>query len=399
MSHTRASVRLKPGRDRPLRRKHPWIFSGAIESVAGEPGPGSIIEIVSADGEWLAYAAYSPHSQIRGRVLSWDRQSTPDEDFLQSRITEAIQARSAWLGSSRSNAWREVFSESDGLPGLIVDRYADIRVIQLHTVWADTMRDPIVRVLAGSGDCSAIYERSDLDVRRLEGLESQSGLLWGDYGGSPVEITEGSLRYLVDIESGHKTGFYLDQKENRAWLGRFGVAGDVLDAFSFTGAFSIVALAAGARHVTAIDSSGPALEMAAGHVRLNGVDPDRFEAIEDDVFSALRGLRDRRAAFDLIILDPPKFAATTSQVGRASRAYKDINMLALKLLKPGGYLATFSCSGGVGSELFQKIVADAAVDAGVQASILHHFHQAADHPVRLSFPESQYLKGFFLQTV
>ncbi|MFN2275307.1 MAG: class I SAM-dependent rRNA methyltransferase [Anaerolineales bacterium] len=390
-------LRLKPGRERPLQRKHPWIFSGAVQSIDGQPGSGEIVEVLSSAGDWLGYAAYSPSSQIRGRVISWDSNVPVDSDLIHTRILQAIEHRHQWLKAARSNAVREVFSESDGLPGLIVDRYDEVRVVQLHTAWADSVRDVILDTLVQTGDVSLVYERSDADVRKLEGLDLRAGVMWGESKDSPVEITEGALRFAVDIQSGHKTGFYLDQKENRLWLGSTSLTGEVLDAFAYTGAFSMVCLAAGAEHVTAIDSSHPALQRAAEHARLNGFDPDRLDTIEDDVFHALRNLRDRMASFNLIVLDPPKFAATTAQVGRASRAYKDINLLALKLLKPGGLLCTFSCSGGVSGELFQKIVADAALDAGVQASIVHHFHQASDHPVPLAFPESEYLKGFLVR--
>lgn len=390
-------IRLKPGREKPLLRRHPWIFSGAVERVDGSPPSGAVCDVLSSSGEWLAYAAYSPQSQIRGRVLGWRREIPIDEPLIRERIASAIASRAAWQAAGASNAWREVFSESDDLPGVIVDRYDDIRVLQLHTAWSEAERDLILDALTAHGDCRAVYERSDLDVRRLEGLEQRTGLLWGEYDGTPVPIQEGGLQFLVDIEHGHKTGFYLDQRESRAWLGRLSPSAQVLDAFAYTGAFSLVCLQAGSEHVTAIDSSGPALRRAAEQVRLNRFQDERFEAVEADVFSALRGLRDRARSFDLVILDPPKFAATTSQVGRAARAYKDINLLGLKLLNPGGLLASFSCSGGVSTELFQKILADAALDAGVQASIVHRFHQAADHPVQLSFPESEYLKGFLLQ--
>jgi 23S rRNA (cytosine1962-C5)-methyltransferase len=392
-----ASIRLKAGRERPLKRRHPWIFSGAIESVHGDPAAAESVDVFSSQGEWFATAAYSPHSQIRGRVLSWDRDQEIGPEFIRARIDQALRNRVPWQKLGESNAWREVFSESDGMPGLIVDRYDDVRVVQFHTAWADSERDTIVQALSERGDCRLIYERSEAEVRQLEGLESRSGVLWGEYESNPIEIFEGDLRYLVDIQSGHKTGFYLDQKENRAWLRRMVSAGSVLDAFAYTGSFSLVCLKAGAEHVTAIDSSRSALEMAQKNLDLNRLEPDRFDVLEEDVFTALRGFRDRGASFDLIILDPPKFAATAAQVGRASRAYKDINLLAMKLLKPGGTLATFSCSGGVSGELFQKIVADSALDAGVQAAIRHHFHQACDHPVQLAFPESQYLKGFLVQ--
>ena len=391
------SIRLKPGRERPLKRRHPWIFSGAIESVAGDPAAASIVDVFSSHGEWFAHAAYSPHSQIRARVLSWDRDQEVGSEFIHARIDQAFKKRLPWRHLGTSNAWREVFSESDGLPGLIVDRYDDVLVVQFHTAWADSERDTVVQALSEHGDCRLIYERSEAQVRQLEGLETRSGVLWGEVESAPIEIFEGELRYLVDIQSGHKTGFYLDQKENRSWLRGVVPAGEVLDAFAYTGAFSMVCLKAGAERVTAIDSSHSSLEMALKNLELNHLQRDRFDVVEEDVFHALRGLRDRAAAFDLIVLDPPKFAATTAQVGRASRAYKDINLLALKLLKPGGMLATFSCSGGVSGELFQKIVADAALDAGVQAGILHHFHQSRDHPVQLAFPESEYLKGFLLQ--
>jgi 23S rRNA (cytosine1962-C5)-methyltransferase len=334
---------LKSGRERPVLRRHPWIFSGAIEKILGEPGIGETVEVFSHEGDWLARAAYSPNSQIRARIWTWDKQEKVDADFFRHRIERSIRARHRLALAPDLTAYREIHAESDGLPGLIVDRYDDERVLQLLSAGAEQWREVIVESLKERGDCDGIFERSDVDVRQLEGLTPRVGHLWGDEPSESLVIAEYGLRFRVDVHRGQKTGFYLDQRENRRCV-RDGIeGGEVLDCFAYTGGFSVAALAVGANRVLSIDSSGPALKLAAENVRLNDLPLDHCEWIEGDVFEELRKLRDRGRNFDAIILDPPRFARRSSHVQRASRAYKDINLLAFKMLRPEGLLFTFSC--------------------------------------------------------
>lgn len=390
-------MRLHPGREKPLLRRHPWVFSGAVSEVEGNPAPGDVVDVRASDGAWLARAAYSPHSQIRARVLSWIEDEEVDEGFIRDRIARSIARRQTILSRSITNAQREVFSESDELPGLIVDRYDTVRVLQLTTAWADGQRGLLADLFMGLGGCTSVYERSDAEVRTLEGLQPREGHLAGEPVQAAILIEESELRFLVDVIRGHKTGFYLDQRANRVAVAAHAAGRQVLDAFCYSGSFGIACLAAGASHVTFLDSSPSALEQVEAHLDLNALDSGRHDLLQEDVFLALRSMRDRRAQYDMIILDPPKFAATSAQAGKASRAYKDINLLALKLLRPGGLLATFSCSGGVSPALFQKILADAAQDAQVSCRIIERYGQAADHAVALNFPESSYLKGLLVQ--
>lgn len=386
------SLVLKSGRDRPILRRHPWIFSGAIAEVQGDPQPGETVEVYGASGEWIAQAAYSPESQIRARIWTWDKDEAVDEDFFQSRIKQALSLRTGLAIDPNVDSYREVYAESDLLPGLIVDRYNAFRVVQLLSQGVERYRDMIVDVLSREPSIAGIYERSDVDIRSLEGLSARAGTLWGHQPDPRLMIRQDNLRFWVDLHHGHKTGFYLDQRRNRQAVQRW-ISGDVLDAFCYTGSFSIAALAAGADTLVSVDTSSQALELCAENIDLNEFDRGKAELVEADVFQFLRSCRDARRSFDTIILDPPKFAATSAQVNRATRGYKDINLLAFKLLRPGGTLVTFSCSGGISSDLFQKIVADAALDAGVEASILEILGQADDHPIRLQFPEGRYLKG------
>jgi 23S rRNA (cytosine1962-C5)-methyltransferase len=388
------SIVLKPGRDKPLRRRHPWVFQSAIAETRGNPGSGETVEILTEDGGWLARGAYSPKSKIRCRVWAWDPKTEIPSPFFSSRLERALRFREDLFKGGQTSAYREVFAESDGIPGLIVDRYANFRVIQFLTAGVERWRETIVGLLAARGDCEGVYERSDVDVRELEGLELKSGLLWGKQPHEDVIVSEGKLSYAVDITGGQKTGFYLDQRDNRQALSDWLTPGGrVLDCFSYTGGFSVAALAAGAKEVLAIDSSASSLRGAERNVRLNGLDESRFSTRAEDAFTALRSLQDAGEVFDVIILDPPKFAPTPAHVHKASRGYKDINLFAFKLLAPGGKLFTFSCSGGVQASLFQKIVADAALDAGREVKAVHWLSQPADHPVALNFPESRYLKG------
>jgi 23S rRNA (cytosine1962-C5)-methyltransferase len=385
---------LKPRRERSVLRRHPWIFSGAVAEVVGDPQPGETVVVVSSTDSWLARAAYSPHSQIRARVWTWDEKEIVDEAFLARRLEAALERRVSLRREAELTAYREVHAESDGLPGVVVDRYNEFRVVQFLTAGAERWRPAIVAALDGRGDCAGIYERSDVDVREKEGLAPRSGSLSGAEPPSEgVVIQESDLRFRADLRRGQKTGFYLDQRQNRALVRRWVSGGQVLNAFAYSGGFTVPALLAGAERVVSLDTSEAALGQAAENVRLNGLPLERCEWIAGDAFRELRRMRDRGRTFDVVILDPPRFAATASQASRAARGYKDINLLAFKLLRDGGLLITFSCSGGVGPELFEKIVAGAALDAGVEAQILSWLGQPEDHPVALNFPEGRYLKG------
>ena len=367
------------------------MFSGAVAKAEGNLGSGETVRVVSHDGEFLALAAFSPQSQIRARVWSWDQAEQIDVKFIADAVKHAAARR------ENATATRLIHGEVDGLPGMVVDRYNDTAVVQLLSAGAEQWRDTIADALAALPGITNVYERSDADVRRLEGLDSRTGALRGSAPNAALMIEEGGVRYHVDIAAGHKTGFYLDQSVNRARVGADAKDRDVLNCFCYTGGFSIAALKGGAKSALSIDSSGPALELARENVRINALDESRAEWLEADVFKALRELRDQGRTFDLIVLDPPKFAPTPATVERAARAYKDINLLGFKLLRPGGKLYTFSCSGGVSADLFQKIVAGAAVDAGVEARIEARLCAAPDHPVLLNFPEGEYLKGLVLQ--
>ena len=390
-----SSLLLKKGRDKSLRRRHPWIFSGAVEKVNGKPGAGETVELLEG-GKKLAQAAYSPKSQIRARVWTFDPAEPVDAGFFRGRIQKAIALREALPAAKHTNALRLVHGESDGLPGLVVDRYADVLVAQFLAAGVERWRDPILDALNELSGCEAIFERSDAEVRKLEGLEARVGFARGNRNAARCPIIEYGLNFRVDVEQGQKTGFFLDQRENRQRVRALAAGREVLDGFSYTGGFSVAALAGGAKRVTAIESSAAALEVAKENLAANPLDASKVDFVQADVFAQLRTLRDQNAKFGLIVLDPPKFAPSAAQVQKAARAYKDINLWALKLLAPGGLLATFSCSGGVSAELFQSIVAGAALDAGGDAKIIERFGAAADHPVALEFPEGEYLKGLLV---
>lgn len=389
---TMADIILNPARGKSLIQRHPWIFSGAVQKVRGNPGQGETVDVISSDGAWLGRGAYSPESQIRVRIWTFDQAQKIDAEFFRARLAGSLEARRV-MGLESANALRLVNSESDGLPGLIVDRYADYLVCQFLSAGAEFCKKTILSELQGLIPCRGIYERSDADVRLKEGLSPTTGCISGDEPPDAIEIVENECHYLVDIRQGHKTGFYLDQRDNRACLARYATGKEVLNCFSYTGGFAIAALKAGASRAVNIDSSKGSLELASRNAGLNGIAEGVMENTEGDVFSLLRLYRDSRKSFDIIVLDPPKFAESRSQVARASRGYKDINLLALKLLRPGGLLFTFSCSGLMEQGLFQKIVADAALDAGREARIIHWLTQASDHPASLNFPEAGYLKG------
>ncbi len=393
-----SQIILKPGRDRSARIKHPWIFAGAIDRVEGDPGTGETVGVLSAEGEFLGKAAYSPHSNIRARL--WTSENIEiGPGVFKERIQKAIAARGRLFQGLDDTALRLIYAESDGLPGFIVDRYGAVLVIQCLTAGAEFWREVFVAALLDLTGCDHVYERSDLDVRALEGLPPRAGQLHGVPVPEELEIVENGLRFLVNVKTGQKTGFYLDQRNNRQQVRQWVAGVSVLNCFCYTGGFTVYALAGGASQVLSVDSSSEALEVGKRNLALNNLPPAKAEWLEGDVFFVLRKLRDQKRSFDAVILDPPKFAPTAAQAEKAARGYKDINLLAFKLLNPGGLLFTFSCSGGVSAELFQKIVAGAALDAKVDARIVAHLSQGPDHPIALNFPESAYLKGLICQVL
>ena len=392
-----AQLILQRGKDYSLVRRHPWIFAGSVERLAGKARPGDTVEVVSSKQQVLAKAAWSPESMIRARVWSFDPNEIIDNAFFKRRVAAAVARRGVLPRLTLEQGLRLIHAESDGLHGVIADKYGDTVVVQLTSAGADKWREAIADALLLATGCARIYERSDSDVRGLEGLEPRTGWLRGEAPAGEIVIDEHGVKMAVDILSGHKTGFYLDQRDNRGLLRELSAGRRVLNCFCYTGGFSLQALAGGAASVLSIDSSRPALDRAAANLALNPqLDATRAEWRCENVFDELRKLKAAGETFDLVVLDPPKFAPSASHAERASRAYKDINLHGCKLLAPGGLLMTYSCSGGVGLDLFQKIVADAALDAGRDARIIQRLQGAADHPIALAFPEGEYLKGLLL---
>lgn len=391
---------LQAGKERSLFRRHPWVFEGSIAHIEGRIRSGDTVTVLADDGRPLARAAWSPKSQIRARVWTFDAEEIIDDAFFKRRVQQAVDRRKALPALCDQQGLRLLHGESDGLPGVIADQYGDTVVVQLNSAGADKWRKAIVAALVRATGCLRVYERSDSDVRKLEGLASTVGWVHGDAppDGALLSIEEYGVRYGVDVVGGHKTGYYLDQRENRRLTRELASGRDVLNCFCYTGGFSLQALAGDARSVLSIDSSGPAIEGGQRNLALNPqLDASRAEWHEGDVFEALRRFRTEGRKFDLIVLDPPKFAPSAAHADRAARAYKDINLFGFRLLNPGGLLMTYSCSGGIGQELFQKIIAGAASDAGVDARIIQRLSAAADHPIGLAFPEGEYLKGLVLQ--
>jgi 23S rRNA (cytosine1962-C5)-methyltransferase len=387
-----ATVFLNPGKERAARQRHPWIFSGAVARVQGYVGRGDAVDVCDAQGEWLARGTWSSGSQIRARLFTWQPDEPLDSDLIGRRIERAIAAR-ALLGYGREgSAYRVIYAESDGLPGLVVDRYGEFLAVQLLTQGMAARAEPIVRLLAELLRPRGIYERSDAEVREKEDLPPAEGLLWGEEPPEALMVEQDGLRFAVDIRGGQKTGAYLDQAVNRHRVAAYCADRDVLDCFCYAGAFTLAVGRAGARHVTAVDSSAAALELLASNIALNDV-PAMIEPVAEDVFKRLRQYRHEGRQFDVVVLDPPKFAHSQGQIERAARGYKDINLIAMQILRPGGVLATFSCSGLVGADLFQKIVFGAALDSGRDVQIIERLTQAPDHPTLLTFPEGEYLKG------
>jgi 23S rRNA (cytosine1962-C5)-methyltransferase len=397
-NRSQAKVVLKRGREKPVLNRHPWILSGAIKNIEGECADGDIVTVVDSWGNFLAQGYLNRRSQITVRLLSWMEEETIDRGFFRHWLEQAIAIRRPLQKDPTTNAYRLVNAESDFLPGLVVDRYNEYLVTQFLTLGIEKWKGEIVSLLGELLPSRGIYERSDVDVREKEGLLPATGLLAGQERPALVHILENGHRFIVDIKQGHKTGFYLDQRENRQKLARndepYCRGKTVLNCFAYTGAFAVYAAGAGARKVVNVESSAEALKLAQRNMALNDFDGRDDEYVEGDVFHVLRQYRDEGRSFDLIVLDPPKFAHSQSQVQAACRGYKDINLLAMQMLRSGGILYTFSCSGSISPDLFQKVVFGASVDAGRDVQIIEKLTQGFDHPILLSFPESEYLKGF-----
>lgn len=403
-------VVLRRGRGKAARRHHPWVFSGSVDRIEGEPGMGDLVTVVSDRQEFLAWAHYSPHSQIRARLISWQESAVPEgADFWRDRLARAIGLRRELLADPTTTACRLLYAESDGVPGLIADLYASTLVIQCLTAGIAARRDLFVALLSdlvgARTELTTIYERSDVDVREREGLPEAAGLVYGTPPQQTITIQEHSLAFDVDVRQGHKTGFYLDQRDNRQRYcdivrsrAERVAPPSILNVFSYTGGFAVYGLAAGAASMLNVDTSEEALRLGQENLRLNGLELSASRDINGDAFQVLRDLRQEGRQYDVVVLDPPKFAFTSRDVKQASRGYKDINMQAMHLLKPGGLLFTYSCSGAISEDLFQKIVFGAALDTGRSVQMIGRMMQASDHPVALTFPEGAYLKGLICRT-
>ncbi|HJV50535.1 MAG TPA: class I SAM-dependent rRNA methyltransferase [Noviherbaspirillum sp.] len=396
------TITLKPGKEKSLLRRHPWVFPTAIDRIDGKPEeknkPGATAVVQSASGQFLARAAFSPQSQIRARAWSFNENEPVDHALIKRRVKKALAYRQSTVKDT--DAIRVIFGEADGFPGLVADWYGGAGgyvVCQFQSAGVEAWKAPIVQALIAETGCPNVYERSDASVREREGMPLVTGVLAGSEPPDETLVTENGVRYGVDIKHGHKTGFYIDQRDNRRLVMEHAAGRDVLNCFCYTGGFSLAALKGGANSVISIDSSGEALAIGQRNVALNGFDASKAEWWDADVFKTLRTLREQGKSFDLIVLDPPKFASSPGQVERAARAYKDINLLGFQLLRPGGLLFTYSCSGAISADLFQKIVAGAANDAKIDAFILRRLSAGIDHPMTTSFPEGEYLKGLMLQ--
>ncbi|MBH3083594.1 23S rRNA (cytosine(1962)-C(5))-methyltransferase RlmI [Serratia bockelmannii] len=385
---------LAKGREKSLLRRHPWVFSGAVQRVEGKAHSGETIDILDSQGKWLARGAYSPESQIRARVWTFQQDEEINIDFFIRRLQQAQSWRDWVAQRDGLDGYRLIAGESDGLPGITIDRFQNFLVLQLLSAGAEYQRPALLSALQHCYPECSIYDRSDVAVRKKEGLPLAQGPVLGDLPPEMLPITEHGMKLLVDIQQGHKTGFYLDQRDSRLAARNYSAGRRVLNCFSYTGAFAVSALMGGCAQVISVDTSQAALDIAKQNVELNKLDLNKAEFVRDDVFQLLRNYRAQGEKFDLIIMDPPKFVENKNQLASACRGYKDINMLALQLLNPGGILLSFSCSGLMPTDLFQKILADAAVDAGRDVQFIEQFRQAADHPVIATYPEGLYLKGF-----
>ena len=396
---TMIDVILKKGKEKAALQRHPWIFSGAIDKVKGAPENGEIVKVFAADKSFLAYGYYNSQSRVAVRLLEWDEETTVDKNWYQQKLKNAIASRAHVLNNEDTNTCRLVFSEADYLPGLIVDKYADFLSLQILSAGIENVKADIIDILRAELNPSGIFDKSDANARTHENLEVSQGLLWGETPPEFIEVKENGMRYHINIADGQKSGFYCDQRDNREILAAYTKDKEVLDCFCYSGGFTLNSLKHGAKHVTSVYSSALAIETLKHNLSLNGFTADQQTSIQSDVNKQLRAFKEEGRTFDVIILDPPKYAPSRSALDRAARAYKDLNRLGMLLLNPGGILATYSCSGAVDLETFKQITAWAALDAGKEVQVIKQFHQPEDHPVRISFPEGEYLKGLLVRVL
>ena len=389
---------LKKGKEKAALQRHPWVFSGALEKVKGKPTNGEVVKVFAFDSEFLAYGYYNSNSRVAVRLLEWDETQTINKNWYENRLKQAIASRQFIL-SAETNTCRLVFSEADFLPGLIVDKYADFLSLQILSSGIENVKNEIVELLKAQLQPKGIFDKSDATARTHEGLPIENGLLWGENPPEFLEVKENGIAYNINIADGQKSGFYCDQRDNRQILASYTKGKKVLDCFSYSGGFSLNSLANDATSVTSVDSSALAVETLKQNVELNKFDSNKVTTIQSDVNKQLRAFKEAGELFDVIVLDPPKYAPSRSALDRAARAYKDLNRLGMLLLEKGGLLATFSCSGAVDIETFKQIVAWAALDAGKEVQIIKQFCQPEDHPVRISFSEGEYLKGLLLRVL
>lgn len=389
---------LKKGKEKAALQRHPWVFSGALEKVKGKPENGEVVKVSAFDHEFLAYGYFNSNSRVAVRLLEWDETQIIDKKWYENRLKQAIASRQSIL-SEETNTCRLVFSEADFLPGLIVDKYADFLSLQILSSGIESVKNDIVEILKAELQPKGIFDKSDATARTHEGLTVENGLLWGENPPEFLEVKENGIAYHINIAEGQKSGFYCDQRDNRKILASYTKGKKVLDCFSYSGGFSLNSLASEAASITSVDSSGLAVDTLKQNVSLNKFDPAKVTAIQSDVNKQLRVFKESGELFDVIVLDPPKYAPSRSALDRAARAYKDLNRLGMLLLEKGGLLATFSCSGAVDIETFKQIIAWAALDAGKEIQIIKQFCQPEDHPVRISFSEGEYLKGLLLRVL
>lgn len=392
-------IKLKKGKEKAVYQRHPWVFSGALDKIKGKPENGDVVRLVDASGDFLAYGYYNDQSRVAVRLLEWNEEVVINADWYEQKIKSAIAGRTHLLADKETTACRLIFSEADFLPGLIVDRYADFLSVQILSSGIEKAKDIIIAALVKFLQPKGIFDRSDATARTHEGITAENGLLWGETPAEFIEVKENGILYHINIAEGQKSGFYCDQRDNRKILASYTKGKSVLDCFSYSGGFSLNAFAQGATQVTSVDSSALAIETLKQNIALNKFDAGKHTAIQSDVNKQLRQFSDEGVKFDVVVLDPPKYAPSRSALDRAARAYKDLNRRGLMLLESGGLLATFSCSGAVDIETFKQIIAWAALDAGKEVQVIYQFCQPEDHPVRLSFPEGEYLKGLLVSVV